>query len=213
MLNGTADSPTALEYTRTGNTTGSSLSFAHDAAARDWWLASTFLFNAWIGLHVGVPYLFLWGAPESRSPLALVAQSFNLGLLLGRHQLPSATTSSQTASDHLQALNEHSDCHPLIGYASEIYAIAVRSLSVGPRVNRLFKAVVTTAEALTPAMRARIERAFGCHVWNRYGSRAVGDIASESTHQRGLHVNPLFTYLEVADAAGRPLPHAPKASC
>ena len=53
-------------------------------------------------------------------------------------------------------------------------------------------------------MREEIERAFGCPVLNRYGSREVANVAAERVPGRGLEI---FTYthlLEVVDADGRP---------
>jgi phenylacetate-CoA ligase len=105
----------------------------------------------------------------------------------------------------LAALNSRSRCQYIYGYANELHNLAVRSLQDGPRLRRPLKAVIATAEPLTEAMRATIERAFQCPVYNRYGSREAGDIASECQHQRGLHVNPLFTRLEVVDDLGQPL--------
>ena len=205
FLNETA-ARSELEVVSTGGSTGSPLRVLRDAHARDWWLASTFLFNSWLGLRVGVPYLFLWGAPEELERGKIWPKRLNLGFLHGRRTLESSTMSADKERAHLNEINRQTDCDYLIGYANEICNLATRSLDGGPRLNRPFKAVVTTAEDLTPSMRATIERAFGGRVINRYGSRETGDLASECTYQRGLHVNPLFAYVEAADDAGRPLP-------
>jgi phenylacetate-CoA ligase len=46
-------------------------------------------------------------------------------------------------------------------------------------------------------MRETIERVFGAPVFNRYGSREVGDIACECEGHQGLHVSAPWQYLEV----------------
>src|SRR5690606_36980785 len=56
------------------------------------------------------------------------------------------------------------------------------------------------------AMRTTIERVFGAPVYDRYGSREVGDIACENGDGCGLVTSPLTHYLEVIDANGRALP-------
>ena len=55
-------------------------------------------------------------------------------------------------------------------------------------------------------MREKIERVFQCHVYNRYGSREVGDIACERPGYRGLWVAPWGNYVEIIDSEGRRVP-------
>ena len=49
-------------------------------------------------------------------------------------------------------------------------------------------AIVTLAEVLEPADRQLIEEVFGCPVFNRYGCREVGVIASECPAHQGMHI-------------------------
>ena len=51
-------------------------------------------------------------------------------------------------------------------------------------------AVMTSAGTLYPFMRQKID-AFGCRVFNRYGSREAGDIACELPEFYGLWVAPV----------------------
>lgn len=194
-----------VERVSTGGTGGSPLTVARDAEAKDWWLAQSFLLNSWAGLGIGVPYFFLWGASEDIARSQMGLRRWNLALLHGRRTLNASCMSSRKEALFLAELNRSSGCHYLYGYANELHNLAVRSLQSGPRLRRPLRAVIATAEPLTEAMRATIERAFQCPVYNRYGSREAGDIASECSYQRGLHVNPLFTRLEVVDDLGQPL--------
>lgn len=197
--------PEDVELISTGGTGGSPLRVARDAHAKDWWLAESFLLNGWTGLGVGVPYFFLWGASEDLARAQAGLQRLNLALLHGRRTLNASRMSSQKEAMFLAELNRSSRCHYIYGYASELHNLALRSLQDGPALHRPLRAVIATAEPLTEPMRATIERAFKCPVYNRYGSREAGDIASECRYQRGLHVNPLFTQLEVVDDLGQPL--------
>jgi phenylacetate-CoA ligase len=191
-----------LELITTGGTGGSPLSVARDPHAKDWWLAESFLLNGWTGLGIGVPYFFLWGAPEDLARTQAGLKRLNLSLLHGRRTLNASRMSSDKEVEFLRQLNRSPRCAYIYGYANELHNLAARSLLSGPRIERPLKAVITTAEPLTSSMRATIERAFQCPVFNRYGSREAGDIASECKYQRGLHVNPLFTRLEVVDDRG-----------
>jgi phenylacetate-CoA ligase len=59
------------------------------------------------------------------------------------------------------------------------------------------KSIMTSAGVLYPDFRKRIENAFGCPVFNRYGSREVGNIASECEKHEGLHVSTPIHYIEI----------------
>jgi phenylacetate-CoA ligase len=50
-------------------------------------------------------------------------------------------------------------------------------------------AIQSTAELLTAELRSSIESAFGCPVFDRYGSSEMGDVAHECDEHRGLHVH------------------------
>jgi len=59
------------------------------------------------------------------------------------------------------------------------------------------KGIICSAETLTEEKRKFIEETFQCKVFNRYGSREVGLIASECDRQEGLHINADDIYLEI----------------
>ncbi len=84
------------------------------------------------------------------------------------------------------------------GYASTIARFARHIMDRGERVRPL-KGVFTTAERLLPEQREEISRAFGCRVFDCYGSSEVQNIAAECACGR-MHVNSDFVVLEVEDA-------------
>src|SRR5262249_55637025 len=65
------------------------------------------------------------------------------------------------------------------------------------------RAMITSAEVLTPDERDLLEEVFCCPVFNRYGCREVGVIASECPAHRGMHVMAEGLYLEI-ERDGRP---------
>ena len=94
----------------------------------------------------------------------------------------------------------------IIAYAQSIYELAQfaerENIFVSPQT-----AVMTSAGTLFPFMREKIEKTFQCKVFNRYGSREVGDIASECEAHEGLHVFPWGNYVEIVDEKGFPVPN------
>ena len=67
-------------------------------------------------------------------------------------------------------------------------------------------AIITAASTLYPFMREKIEQVFQCRVFNRYGSREVGDIACERPGCEGLWVAPWGNYVEIVDSEGNRVP-------
>lgn len=63
----------------------------------------------------------------------------------------------------------------------------------------------SSAEILTPEMRAVIEATFECKVFDRYGCREVGNIAHECSEHNGLHILAENNYVEFLDGGGAPV--------
>jgi phenylacetate-CoA ligase len=90
----------------------------------------------------------------------------------------------------------------LEGYADALYELAVR-VERDALPMRAPGTIVSSAGTLLPHMRETIERAFGARVFDRYGSREVGDIAAECDRHEGLHVFGETTIVELVDEDGR----------
>jgi phenylacetate-CoA ligase len=93
-----------------------------------------------------------------------------------------------------------------LGYASTVARFAEYVLQEGIILPPI-KGVFTTAEKLYPVQRTSIGRAFGCHVFDLYGSSEVQNIAAECP-AGSMHVNADYCVLETApegDALAQPL--------
>ncbi|MGH7222908.1 MAG: phenylacetate--CoA ligase family protein, partial [Gemmataceae bacterium] len=66
--------------------------------------------------------------------------------------------------------------------------------------------LVTSAEVLEADERRLLEDVFGCPVFNRYGCREVGMVASECPAHSGLHVMAEGLYLEIETPSGPAAP-------
>jgi len=93
----------------------------------------------------------------------------------------------------------------IVAYVDALYELARfaqrEGLQVLPQA-----AVLTSAGTLYPSMRATIEEVFQCRVFNRYGTREVGDIACEHPGCEGLWVAPWGNCVEVVDGEGNRVP-------
>jgi phenylacetate-CoA ligase len=67
------------------------------------------------------------------------------------------------------------------------------------------QSIITSAEMLTREDRSVIENVFGCPVFNRYGCREVGVIASECEQHDGLHLMAESLVIEVVAAGNQPV--------
>jgi phenylacetate-CoA ligase len=93
----------------------------------------------------------------------------------------------------------------VIGYASALEVFA--KFLIERQESRIRPvAIKTTADVLGEEQRAIIERAFGCPVYNFYGSREINNLAVECPARSGLHVNALRRYIEIVDDDGNAVP-------
>jgi phenylacetate-CoA ligase len=95
---------------------------------------------------------------------------------------------------------------PKFGYGSptalSILAEVLEDHSI--RFPRLH-AIVSSIEVLLDSERRRIEQAFGCPVFDRYGSRELyGAVAGECERHSGMHVNSELVLVEILDDDDEP---------
>jgi phenylacetate-CoA ligase len=83
----------------------------------------------------------------------------------------------------------------LMGYSWGIYMLASYLLAEGIRPPKP-EAIFTTAETLLPSRRRVIEKAFGCEVYDLYGSREFSIMASECGKRTGYHIQSENVVLE-----------------
>jgi phenylacetate-CoA ligase len=91
----------------------------------------------------------------------------------------------------------------LQGYASILAALARLVIEEKLAMPRSLRGVYSTAEVLTDAQRELMERAFGCKVFNQYGSREVPNIACEC-RLGNMHVFSDMVRLESVALDGEP---------
>lgn len=184
---------------RTGGSTGAPTYFFHDSRALDYIRAATLRNLSWAGYQVGQKVVKVSGSHFDHS-LAKKASVRFATTLLRQRWLPAIELNDAAIDEQLRRLRKWQPDY-FWGYASAVHAIALRLLERG----HVFpvRAVITSSDNLTEAMRQAISRAFECEVFNAYGTREMS-IGSECEQHRGLHLNSDVVHLEVVDEAGRP---------
>jgi phenylacetate-CoA ligase len=92
----------------------------------------------------------------------------------------------------------------VIAYAS-VFDILARYCSETERRLRI-RNIVPCAELVTAAQRDRWLEAFGCEVFEIYGSREMTSIAGETPDHDGLLISADMFHVEITDESGRVLP-------
>jgi phenylacetate-CoA ligase len=109
--------------------------------------------------------------------------------------------SKNTVEDYLKAIRKIKPVF-IDSYPSSISIIAdhvIRSNGEAIKV----KAIITSAETLFDHQRRKIEKAFGCKVYDQYGS-AEQVVFVCQCEEGSYHINPEYGYLEVLDGNNQP---------
>lgn len=185
-----------------GGSTGEPVRFVQDREYHDASSAIKILLDRWSGYEIGERKVILWGSERD--------------LFIGKETLQKRTgrwlRSEQwinafriTPGQMLSAVKCINDFRPvqILAYSGSIYDLALfiekEKLDVcSPR------SIMASAGVLYPYMRDAITRVFRAPVFDRYGSREVGDIACECEHHQGLHVFPCTHHVEILRQDGSP---------
>ena len=168
-------------------------------------MAIQFLSYNWAGRQLGEPGVHVWGSWRDILNHKSNVSKRILDRLTNDRFFNAFMMTPEKMRAYLDELNQNPP-RLVIAYATSIYELVQfaerEGLPIRPQV-----AIMTSAGTLHPWMREKIEAAFQCRVFNRYGSREVGDIASECEAHAGLHVFPSGNYVEIVDDQGHPVPN------
>jgi len=186
-----------------GGSTGEPVRFIQDPEYRDWNIANKLYYKLAGGQDIGDPELRLWGSDRD---LLVGRENFRVRLknrLYNRKEMNSFRMTPETMRRYVAQWKAFRP-RWVEAYVQAIYEFAAyleRNRLDVPAPN----GIVTTAGALYPEMREKIESTFGCTVYNRYGSREVGDMACSCRERKGLHLSPWNHYLEILDDSLAPV--------
>jgi len=204
---GSARSEPLAAYTRyhqTSSTTGRPLRWLDTNASWQWALdcwKSVFA-AARVGPGDRVLFAFSFG------PFLGFWTAFEAGCQIGAHCVPGGGMTSHQRLALVDATRPGVLlCTPT--YALRLAEVAESDKARPPLTASGVRTIIVAGESggSLPAVRARIERAWGARVIDHYGLTEVGPVAFEDWDRPGgLYVNEAEYIAEVLDAAGQPVP-------
>lgn len=107
--------------------------------------------------------------------------------------------------DNIQLLNKFKP-KLVVGYPSALNFMANFIAKEPIILTHKPQAIISAGEMLYDEQRENIEKYFGTSVFNRYGCREVGHIASECSSHDGMHYDADRLIVEIVDDNGNPCP-------
>jgi len=192
LLSRTADR-TQAKIGHTGGSTGQPLAFWYDEAKHELMRAGMCRSYMGSGWQPGQKILNFWGARQDTQ----IGGVFGAGwgdFIAAEKTLPAHEFSESDLARWAATLRRY---RPVLlqGYASILAELARFVLDQKISMPKSLLGVYSTAEVLNGWQRELMERAFGCRVYNQYGSREIPNIACECRHGR-MHLFTDMVYLE-----------------
>jgi phenylacetate-CoA ligase len=181
----------------TGGSTGKPLAFYYDAAKHELMRAGMMRSYMMSGWRPGQKILNFWGARQDTVSGGVFGGAAVDDFIAAEKTIPAHT---YTADQLQQWAAFIRDYHPVLlqGYASILTALARFVIDSRMVVPDSLIGIYSTAEVLDDWQRELMEEAFGCKVFNQYGSREIPNIACECRHGN-MHVFTDMVYLESVD--------------
>lgn len=186
-----------------GGSTGEPVRLIQDVAYKDHTGAVQLLYSVWAGRQLGESEVMIWGSEEEILSGRLGLRTRLAHQLMARRYVNAFRMSQESMRECLADLSRKPP-KLIVAYMQSIDDLATLAEREGIEVTPQ-QAIISTAGTLQTHMRGRIEQVFGCKVFDRYGSREVGDIAGECAHHRGMHVFPWTNFIEIVDEQDRPV--------
>ncbi|MBY8308994.1 hypothetical protein KW529_17225 [Vibrio fluvialis] len=184
-----------------GGSTGVPTTVAQDINYRISESESLLLVNNWRGIGPFDSMIKLWGAErdtyEGKKSLFMKIRDFSRNRII-------LNCFSMDESDYQLYIDKINRFKPKLIYS---YANSLYELSQYINRNNIQMhvplALHTGAGPMFEHMRKEIEKAFNSKVFNHYGCREVGSIASECSAHSGLHIISNHNFVEVVDDKGK----------
>ncbi|MCF6202817.1 MAG: hypothetical protein L3J59_03980 [Methylococcaceae bacterium] len=181
----------------TGGSTGQPLKFEFSTESNERRIAVMMRGYGWAGLTPSRKSLHLWGGEIGK---VSKKRQFKMDLyhaFYGRKMLNSFNMTINNMVEYVDNINKYRP-KIIVAYVAPLVMLAeyiqTNSLSIWTP-----ESIITGAEGLLEFQRKKIEAAFGCKVFNTYGSREFMLIASECEQHDGLHINIDHLVVEICE--------------
>ena len=178
------DKAEVLKVTTSGSTGEPFVCFVDREQLEFRW-AATIRAMEWTGWQLGDRQLRLWHQTLGMSKTQ-VAREVADAALMRRKFIPAYEMSDETLDTFVKTIEDY---QPVLldGYA-ESFNFLARYLADHGKINVAPKGIISSAQTLPDGSRKIIEEAFGCKVFDKYGSREFSGIAYECEAHAGHHV-------------------------
>ncbi len=189
--------PRSTKIGHTGGSTGKPLAFYYDESKHELMRAGmmrSYMFSGW---RPGQKILNFWGARQDTVAGGVFGGDAFGDFVAAEKTLPAHTITESRLHAWVAFIQRY---RPVLlqGYAS-ILAVLARYVSERRlTMPASLRGVYSTAEVLDAGQRQAIADAFGCPVFNQYGSREIPNIACECRHGN-MHVFTDMVWLESVD--------------
>jgi phenylacetate-CoA ligase len=201
-LRSTAVPDEAVVRRSTGGTSGSPVTVLLDRAGEVERMLVNHRMYALMNRTLGMPTLMIAGSPiDSVAWMTLRDRMKNR--LFGVDVASSFNLTAEALGDIVRRL-ESGRYAWVIAYASVFDILAAHVAGSATRLR--IPNIIPCAELVTEAQRERWREAFGCEVFEIYGSREMTSIAGELPDHRNMAVATDVYHLEILDESGRTLP-------
>jgi phenylacetate-CoA ligase len=191
-----------LRSASTGGTTSAPVQIWRDVEALRAKTALQYHLDRMSGYDQGTSVLKIWGAERD---LALNPswrwKLYEQGVL-HRYVAGAGQLNDEIMDGFVEKLNRHKP-RILYGYAGTINHFADYLEASGKAFHKP-QHLIVTAEPITAADRAKMERIFACPLTEHYGSRDIGMVAAQCDAGRRLHFHPAACYLELVYSGQTP---------
>lgn len=186
--------PATTPLGHTGGSTGTPLAFWYDETKHELMRAGMMRSYMMSGWRPGQKILNFWGARQDTVSGGVFGGAMLDDWIAAEKTLPAHTLSEEKLAGWARVIRQY---RPVLlqGYASILAALARFVIDEKPAMPPTLIGVYSTAETLTESQRQTMEEAFGCKVFNQYGSREIPNIACECGHG-SMHVFTDTVWLE-----------------
>ena len=185
----------------TGGSTGDPFRFEYTMDVYSRRTAVMWRGYGWGGAGLGSRTAYLWGTGLRSGGWGGLKDRLYHGAF-NRHFFDAFTLSGTNIDRRIDEIHAYRP-RAVVGYVTPVAVVARRMIETGRTLSGV-RGVLTGAEALFEPERRDIEKAFGCPVFDTYGSREVMLMASECERHEGRHVNADHLVLETLGTDGQP---------
>lgn len=187
-----------------GGSTGKPIHYFRDVFRRDMQKAAAMRHDRWARQDIGDKIAVIWGHRGDLSGMKKLKSRIRNKVLDRLLILDASSVTDEKLSGFIKDLERFRPAGYL-GYANALFQLAQYAQENGLRFPPGAKSVIASAEVLQKHERDLIEQMFQTPVFDRYGCREFGPIASQCECLNGMHIAADYLYVEFLNDGNEPV--------